>query len=349
MKMTAAVVEEFNKPLVLRELNIPALDCGQVLVRIYCSGICGAQLHHMAGIGTRKEFLPFLLGHEGGGEVVDIGRLVKHVKIGDRVVLHWRPGKGIESNFPKYTGETGSIVGGGLVTTFSDYAVVSENRVTTIPSDIPFDIAALMGCCITTGFGLINNEAQLKIGQSIAVFGCGGVGLSVIKGASMASGYPIIAIDIKNNKREQAEICGATNFVESEEVESFIKTKMYGVSEGIDVCVDTTGNPECIEKAYNLTKAGGKTILVGQPIPGLEFVFRNAFQHYKGKILMDSEGGKTDPSVDIARYINLYRAGKFTSGMFISPNSFWLRDVNEALDKLRSGSISGRAMMWMKT
>ena len=174
MKTKAAIVEEFNKPLIIEQLEIPTLKCGQVLVRVCCSGVCGAQLCHIAGIGTKKEFLPFLLGHEGSGEIVDIGNSVKYVKKGDRVVLHWRPGIGIESEFPKYTKQNGSVVGAGLVTTFNDYAVVSENRVTKISKDIPHEIAALMGCCVTTAFGLINNEACLKIGQSIVIFGCGG-------------------------------------------------------------------------------------------------------------------------------------------------------------------------------
>lgn len=345
MKTMAAVVEDFNKPLVVRRLTIPALRCGQVLVRVHCSGVCGAQLHHMSGVGTRKEFLPFLLGHEGGGEVVDVGGCVRSVKRGDRVVLHWRPGTGIESEFPKYTASDGSSVGGGLVTTFNDYAIVSENRVTKIGRDIPYDVAALMGCCLTTGLGLVNNEAQLKMGQSIVVFGCGGVGLSIIHGASMVSGNPIVAIDINDAKLEQATNCGASYTINTSN--SNAKFAMKPFSE-VDVCVDTTGKPECVEMAYDMTRPGGRTIMVGQPKHDQDFVFRNAFQHFKGKTLIDSEGGKTDPDIDIAKYLKLYRLGKINTEALISPDRFELKDVNRCMRMLKAGMILGRAMIWME-
>lgn len=353
MKINAAVVVGFGKPLEVEQLEVPVLKCGQVLVRIHCSGICGAQLHHMSGVGVREEFLPFLLGHEGGGEVVEIGSSVRHVKPGDRVVLHWRPGVGIESEFPKYIRSNGSIVGGGLVTTFSDYAVISENRMTKIKEDISYEIAALMGCCVTTGLGLINNEAKLKIGQSIVVIGCGGVGLSVIQGASMVSGNPIIAIDIADNKLSLAKECGATHTIYNCNMGS--KTtyseveKIMDPSNGADVCIDTTGNVNCIEMAYNMTKAGGKTIMVGQPKPDQDIVFHSAFQHFKGKVLIDSEGGQTNPTVDIPKYLELYRQGKLDLSKLIAFNEdvifYSLHEINRAMDLLRSGSILGRAML----
>lgn len=353
MKINAAVVVEFGKTLEVEQVEVPVLKCGQVLVKIYCSGICGAQLHHMDGIGVKKEFLPFLLGHEGGGEVMDIGSSVRNVKIGDRVVLHWRPGRGIESEFPKYKRSDGSTVGGGLVTTFSDYAVVSENRMTKIEKDIPYEIAALMGCCVTTGLGLINNEAKLKIGQSIVVIGCGGVGLSIIQGASMVSGNPIIAIDIADNKLFLAKECGVTHAIYNcnmgRETTYSELEKIMGSCNGADVCVDTTGNIHCIEMAYNMTKAGGKTIMVGQPKPGQDITFHSAFQHFKGKTLIDSEGGQTNPTVDIPKYLELYRAGKFDPSKLIAFNEdiifYGLNEINRAMDLLRSGAILGRAML----
>jgi len=350
MKTTAAIVEKFNYPLVVEQLEIPALKCGQVLVRIYCSGVCGAQINHIAGLGLKKEFLPFLLGHEGGGEVVDIGDSVKHVKKGDRVVMHWRPGAGIESDFPRYKRQDGSYVGAGLVSTFNDYAVVSENRVTPVSRETPFDIAALMGCCVTTGLGLINNEACLKIGESIAVFGCGGVGLSIVQGASKVSGNPIIAIDIDDHKLEMAEDMGATHIINASEVSRVVLgiEKIAG-SRGVDVFVDTTGNVECIEMAYDNTKPQGRTIMVGQPKNDQHLVLHSVIQHFEGKTLMDSEGGQTNPTTDIDRYLDLYRQGRFNFRDLISYNSktFTLDEVNEALDMLRSGLILGRGMIWM--
>ncbi|MEI8064346.1 MAG: alcohol dehydrogenase catalytic domain-containing protein, partial [Verrucomicrobiota bacterium] len=181
MKTRAAILVESNKPLVVDEIDLPKLDVGQVLVRIHVSGICGAQLNEIAAIKGTDKFLPHLLGHEGGGMVEEVGPGVTQVKPGDRVCLHWRKGAGIHAQPAKYRWQN-RVVNSGWVTTFSDYAIVSENRVTPIPPNAPFEIAALMGCAVTTALGLINNDAKVKIGQSVAVFGCGGVGLSIVQG-----------------------------------------------------------------------------------------------------------------------------------------------------------------------
>ena len=143
--MKAAVLTQFNTPLHIQELDVPSPDYGQVLVKIHSSGICGAQLGQIGGTKMREEFLPCLMGHEGGGEVLKVGHGVTSVKKGDRVVLHWRQGSGIESQFPVYYTPNGDRVGSGLVTTFNEVSVVSENRVTKVDDDIPYDIAALMG------------------------------------------------------------------------------------------------------------------------------------------------------------------------------------------------------------
>jgi len=349
MKMKAAVLREFNTPLVIEELEIPKLKCGQVLIKVYCSGICGSQLGHIRGAKTKREFLPFLLGHEGGGEVVDVGDSVRHVKKRDRVVMHWRQGAGIESEFPRYRRSDGSYVGAGLVTTFNEYAVVSENRVTAVSRETSYDIAALMGCCVTTALGLINNEARLKIGESIAVFGCGGVGLSIVQGASRVSGNPIIAIDIDDHKLEMAEDMGATHIINASEVSRVSLGIEKIVGSGVDVFVDTTGNVECIETAYSNTKPQGRTIMVGQPKNGQHLVLHSVLQHFEGKTLMDSEGGQTNPTTDINRYLNLHQQGRLNFRDLISCNSriFTLDEINVALDMLRSGLILGRGMIWM--
>lgn len=205
MKIKAAILETLNSPLVLDDIEIPDLECGQVLVQVHSSGICGAQLNEIAGVKGEDKFLPHLLGHEGGGVVIEVGPGVTQVQVGNHVVLHWRKGAGIHAKPAKYKwGDR--VVNSGWVTTFSEYTVVSENRVTPISRDIPFEIAALMGCAVTTALGLINNLAQLKIGQSIAIFGCGGVGLNVVQGAAMVSADPIIAIDIYDHKLEMARV-----------------------------------------------------------------------------------------------------------------------------------------------
>ena len=258
------------------DVEIPWLEVGQVLVQLHYSGICGAQIGEITGAKGEDKFLPHLLGHEGSGVVLDCGEGVK-LKVGDNVVAHWREGKGIDANFPKYIRiKDGKKIGGGKVTTFAEYAVISENRLTKIPDRTQLKDAALMGCSLTTGLGLINNEAQLKIGQSIMVIGCGGVGSSVIQGAYMVSGYPIIAVDASHEKLIRAHEIGAsmslnTSIVKSaEEFVELVKTLINGV----DIVVDTTGIPYLIEGGWSVAKE--KMILVGQPHHSKAFTFSTA-------------------------------------------------------------------------
>lgn len=337
MKFKASILTELNKPLVVDELLIPALDVGQVLVKVHASGICGAQIGEISGAKGPDKWLPHLLGHEGGAEVLEIGPGVTQVKPGDYVVMHWRKGQGIEAKPPRYQWPKyidGPTVGGGWVTTFNEMAVVSENRLTKISQDIPFAVAALMGCAVTTALGLVNNEAKIKIGESVAVAGCGGVGLNIIQGAALVGANPIIALDICNFKEDQSFAAGATRFTnEIDEVGP------------VDVFIDCTGDCRVISRAYDLVKPGGRLILVGQPRHGNALnlpYFRN---QYCGKTVMDSQGGLTNPNIDIPRYLELFKAGKLSLDQFIT-HRFTLEQVNEALDMVRSGN-AGRVILEM--
>ena len=165
----AAILVKQNQPLIIDEISFEDQLCvGQVLVKLDYSGICGSQLGEIAGVKGPDPYLPHLLGHEGSGTVVEVGPGVSTVHNGDRVVLHWRKGTGIEGKPPKYKWQ-GKTVNAGHVTTFNALAVVSENRVTSIPPDTDLKAAALLGCAITTGFGVITNDAKLKIGENIVV------------------------------------------------------------------------------------------------------------------------------------------------------------------------------------
>jgi S-(hydroxymethyl)glutathione dehydrogenase/alcohol dehydrogenase len=177
--MKAAILTELRKPLVIAQVGLPdSLDVGQVLVKIHYSGICGSQLGEIDGAKGPDKYLPHLLGHEGSGTVMETGPGVRHVKPGDGVVLHWRKGAGIEAAAPSYTWD-GRTISAGWVTTFNEYAVVSENRLTAIPADSDLEVAALFGCAVTTGMGVVHNNAKLRTGESVVIYGAGGVGLSV--------------------------------------------------------------------------------------------------------------------------------------------------------------------------
>ena len=342
--MKAAILAELNSPLLVEDVRTPNLDCGQVLVKVHASGICGAQIGEIAGIKGEDKFLPHLLGHEGGGVVVKIGLGVTQVREGDHVVLHWRPGVGIEAPFPRYIWN-GGPAGGGKVTTFNEYAVVSENRLTPVGDNIPFEIAALMGCSVTTALGVINNDAKLKIGQSIAVSGCGGVGLNVIQGAAMVSANPIIAIDILPHKLEMAKEFHATHTIDLNE--EFLQDGMERImgSEGVDVFVECSGVMSSISAGYSATAPAGKTILVGLPDSTQQLVIPSLLKHYHGKVLVASLGGQTNPSVDISRYLALYMEGVLKLDELIT-HRFPLEEVNEAIDVVRTGR-AGRCMLQM--
>jgi S-(hydroxymethyl)glutathione dehydrogenase / alcohol dehydrogenase len=343
MKMKAAILETLRSPLVLDEVEVPDLECGQVLVQVHRSGICGAQLGEINGVKGADNFLPHLLGHEGGGVVLEIGPGVTHVRKGDHVVMHWRKGAGINARAATYKWDD-RTVNSGWVTTFNEFAVVSENRVTPIPRDVPFEVATLMGCAVTTALGLINNLAQVKIGQSIAVLGCGGVGLNVVQGAAMVSADPIIAIDIYDHKLALAGECGATHLINStrSDVREEIR-KIVGAA-GVDVFVENTGLVRLIEQAYELTAKTGKTILVGVPKHDEDITIHSLPLHF-GKVLIGCEGGGTEPAVDIPRYIRLYQKGKLRLDRLIT-HRMPFDQINVALDNVRAGEV-GRCVLSM--
>jgi S-(hydroxymethyl)glutathione dehydrogenase/alcohol dehydrogenase len=257
--------------------------------------------------------------------------------------MHWRKGAGIHARPATY--RWGSrTVNSGWVTTFNEYAVVSENRVTRIPKDVSFDIVTLLGCAVTTALGLINNLAAVKIGQSVAVLGCGGVGLNVVQGAAMVSADPIIAIDIYDHKLALAREFGATHVINSAKSDLREEVRRIVGAAGVDVFVENTGQVRLIEQAYELTAKVGKTILVGVPRHDQDITIHSLPLHF-GKVLTGCEGGDADPAVDIPRYIRLYQNGKLDLDRIIT-HRIPFDDINAALDKVRNGEV-GRCVLVM--
>jgi len=344
-KTKAAILVESNKPLIVAEVTLPdELLYGQVLVKVHYSGICGSQIGEIEAVKGPDKFLPHLLGHEGSATVIGVGAGVKTVKPRDNVVMHWMPGDGIEAEPPIYYWNS-HRVNAGWVTTFNEYAVVSENRLTVIPSDFDLKLATLFGCAITTALGVVNNDAQLKIGQSVVVFGVGGVGLNIVQGAEMVSAHPVIAIDISGPKLEKAKQFGATHVFNSRTVadlEAEIR-KVVG-PKGADVVIETTGNPRVIEQAYCLTHPAGKNILVGVPKQGDNVSIYTLPLHFK-KVLKGSHGGSTVPHVDIPNYLRLVQAGKLKLEGLIT-QEFSLDSINEAIQLVKSGE-AGRVILSM--
>ena len=340
--MKAAILAESKQPLVIDDIALPDnLEFGQVLVDIHYSGICGAQINEIDAAKGPDKFLPHLLGHEGSGVVKEIGPGVSTVKEGDHVVLHWRPSSGIQSPAPKYSWD-GKVVNAGWVTTFNEQAIISENRLTVIPNNFDMKIAPLFGCAVTTAFGVVNNDAQVKVGQSVVIFGIGGVGLNIAQAASMVSAHPIVGVDLLEHKLEMGKKFGLTHAVVGgkEPVNDIIRN-IVG-AQGADVVIDTTGNSRVIEQAYELTHPDGKTILVGVPRKGDNVNIYSLPLHFN-KVLTGSHGGDAVPDLEIPRYIRLMESGKMNLNGLIT-HEFGLNHINEALDLFRSGE-AGRIII----
>jgi len=342
--MKAAILAESKQPLIVDDISLPDnLEFGQVLVDVHYSGICGAQINEIDAVKGPDKFLPHLLGHEGSGVVQRIGPGVTTVNEGDHVVLHWRPSKGIQSPAPKYNWD-GKQVNAGWVTTFNEQAVISENRLTVIPADFDMRVAPLFGCAVTTAFGVVNNDAKIKVGQSVVIFGIGGVGLNLAQAASMVSAHPIIGVDLLQHKLEMGKKFGLTHTVVGgqENVNNTIRD-IVG-AQGADVVIETTGNSRVIEQAYELTHPDGKTILVGVPNKGDNISIYSLPLHFN-KVLTGSHGGDSVPDLEIPRYIRLIQSDKMTLEGFIT-HEFALEEINDALDLFRSGE-AGRIIINM--
>lgn len=339
--MKAAILTETGKPLVVSDVKLPkSLEFGQVLVGLKYSGICGAQINEIDGAKGPDKFLPHLLGHEGSGVVEEIGPGVSTVQVGDHVVLHWRPSSGIQSPTPNYRWK-GNRLNAGWVTTFNEQAIVSENRLTKIPSNFDMRIAPLFGCSVTTAFGVVNNDARVKVGQSVVIFGLGGVGLNIVQAANMVSAHPIIGVDLIQSKIEMSQSFGLTHgVIGSKETTNAIRDIVGQL--GADVVIETTGNSKIIEQAYELTNADGKTILVGVPTVGDNISIYSLPLHFR-KVLSGSHGGDSIPDLEIPRYLRLIEANKMTLEGIIT-HEFRLDNINDALRLFRTGE-AGRIII----
>lgn len=335
--MKAAILTKQNSPLAVDQVDIPALDVGQVLVKVEYSGICGKQLEEINGKRGADPYLPHLLGHEGAGVVSDIGPGVTKVSAGDHVVLHWMKGSGINSSPPRFSRD-GSTISAGWVTTFSEYTIVSENRVTPIAKDVPLEAASLLGCAVTTGLGIVLNNANLKPGQSIAIFGVGGVGLNVVQGATLVNAHPIVAIDIHQSKLATAKEFGASHTVVSSGQDLLPQLKELSGPGGFDAAVDVTGNNAVRQLAYNATSNTGITIFAGVPDQA-DQISIDSFPLHFGRKLLGSHGGDTNPDVDIPRYIELYRLGRLKLDEQIT-HRYTLDDINDAVGVVQSGEAA---------
>ncbi len=339
----AAILVAQNMPLVVDTIELPTnLEVGQVLVELQCSGICGSQLGEIDGVKGPDSYLPHLMGHEGFARVMEVGPGVRNVEAGDSVVLHWRPGAGIQSEPPRYRWQNKTL-NAGWVTTFNKHAVVSENRCTRIPSDTDPDAAALFGCAVTTGFGVIENNAKLKMGESVVVFGAGGIGLNIVQAAALVSAGTIIAVDRFDSRLNLAQQMGATHCINSTKNDPGQAIREALGDQFLDVFIDNTGVPAIIELGYELSHRQGRVVLVGVPRNGNTVNIYSLPLHF-GKQLIGSHGGEIMPQHDIPRYLRLQEQGKLHLEQLVS-NHYSLEQINSAITAMRDGATAGRVMI----
>jgi S-(hydroxymethyl)glutathione dehydrogenase/alcohol dehydrogenase len=339
----AAILVQSRQPLVIDEFDLPDyLMFGQVLVQVRTSSICGAQINEIDAIKGVDKFLPHLLGHEALASVIEIGPGVTSCRAGDTVVMHWRPGQGMQSPTPDYRWH-GRKLNAGWVTTFNDYAVVSENRVTPVPAGIDRRSAPLLGCAVTTALGVVNNDAQVGIGEAVVVLGVGGVGLNIVQFAALAGAYPVIAIDRLDNKLDMARTFGASHTINSATDPDYAAAVRALLGpDGADKVIETTGVKSLIETAYELTAKKGRCILVGVPREKVEIY---TLPLHFDKVLRGSEGGQCQPARDIPRLVRLADAGRIRYDGIVT-HEFALDDINDAIELMRSGR-SGRILLTM--
>lgn len=336
----AAILFKSKTELHIKEIYTQEyLDYGQILVKMIYSSICGTQIKEIDAIQGRDKYLPHLLGHEGVAKVIEIGPGVQKVKVNDTVVLHWRKGSGIESATPKYF-HKGKVINAGYVTTFNEKAIVSENRITKINENIDLSVAPLFGCSLTTGFGIIRNNAILGIGQSILIFGLGNIGIFATLGSQLQSANPIVGIDIDQKKINFAKKYGLDKgFIFNKEIYAQIMKKYPNL---FDFVLDTTGNHKIIEMCYNLTKPNGKTILAGVPNIKNKTKLYTLPLHF-GKKITGSHGGDTYPDNDINEYISILNKRKINLKKFIF-KEFKFTEINNAIKLFRKG-VNGKLLL----
>lgn len=370
MKVRAAILAEINAPLEIAEIDLEPPRRNEVLIRLAASGVCHSDLSTANGtIGSK---LPAVLGHEGAGIVEGIGEGVTHVRPGDHVVLSWNPHcdacEECLRGLPHLcTAAWAAMFAGGLldgttrlrhdgrelyhysmVSSFAERAVVPAASCIRIDPAIPLDVAALVGCAVTTGIGAIWNTAAVRPGERVAVFGCGGVGMSAILGAATVGAAPIIAVDRRQDKLDAALALGATGVVlwgaSAEETAEEVKRASGG---GVDYAVDAVGRPDVLQAAFLCTRARGAAVAIGIPRQDAVVTLPAVTIPRMERRLLGSIYGSARPERDFPLILDLFMRGRLPLDRLIS-HRFPLDGVQDALDLVAAGTAL-RAVLQLTT
>ncbi|WP_409236045.1 Zn-dependent alcohol dehydrogenase [Streptomyces sp. PA5.6] len=349
--MRAAVLHETGqeKLEVLDDIETAGFGPGKVKIRVRATGLCHSDLSAMNGVLPQPA--PFIPGHEGAGEIIDVGDGVTGLSQGDRVLLCWLPACGacpackrgqthlclagfMNAGTPNFKRPGGDVFGFAGTGTFAEEVVVDAGCAVPIPDDVPFDIAALIGCGVTTGLGAAINTADVAVGSSVAVIGCGGVGISAIQGARLKGAAQIVAVDPVASRRESALAFGATEAVSPDELADAKQRITAG--EGFDYVFEVVGKSATARTAYETTRRGGTMCVVGAGAMDDQLQFNMFELFFDEKRILPSMYGGGDVLTSYERAIALWRAGRIDLAGLIT-HRVRLAEVNEALDQMRTG------------
>ncbi|HET6271281.1 MAG TPA: S-(hydroxymethyl)mycothiol dehydrogenase [Arthrobacter sp.] len=351
-KVKGVVARSKGAPVTVETILVPDPGPGEALVDILTSGVCHTDLHYK--LGAISDDFPFLLGHEATGVVSAVGPDVTSVAPGDRVVLNWRAVCGecraCRRGEPQYcfnthnatqkmTLEDGTELSPALgIGAFTEKTLVAAGQCTKVDPEADPAAVGLLGCGVMAGLGAAINTGNVKLGDSVAVIGCGGVGMAAVAGAALAGATTIIAVDIDAKKLERAKEFGATHTVDSSAVDPVEKIRELTGGFGADVVIDAVGRVETYKQAFYARDLAGTVVLVGVPSPEmtLELPLLDVFG--RGGSLKSSWYGDCLPSRDFPALVSLYRQGKLDLDAFVSER-ISIDQIEEAFDKMHAGSV----------
>ena len=347
MKTRAAIQTGHDQRLIVDELEVPDPESDQVIVKLFSSGVCHSQLHAMHNPGSAR---PLVLGHEGAGVVTHVGRSVSHVSEGDHAIVTWvprTPVQGRTTPVPSTVTYHEEPVH-GAVYTWAEDVLINGELVVGMGKEHPTDLSCIVGCAVLTGAGAVLNTARVRPGDSVAVFGVGGVGMSAIQMASILEAYPVIAVDLTEDKLDFAREFGATHTVNAAEADP-VEAIHELTGGGADYAFDAIGVRQTNEQILPATRGGGPgadnhggmAVLIGIPGPEMTLdprMFVLQQRQFRGSL------GATYPEKDFATFLRWHSEGKFLLDKLIT-RRYKLDDINEACDALEAGEILGRAII----
>ncbi|MGY1732110.1 S-(hydroxymethyl)mycothiol dehydrogenase [Geodermatophilus sp. SYSU D01045] len=341
-----------GEPVSVETVLVPDPGPGEAVVDVAACGVCATDLHYRQG--NINDDFPFLLGHEAAGTVAAVGEGVTDVAVGDFVVLNWRAVCGqcraclkgqlqycfnTHNATQKMTLEDGTELSPALgIGAFVEKTLVASGQCTKVDPEAPATAAGLIGCGVMAGVGAAINTGAVQRGESVAVFGCGGVGNAAIAGAELAGATTIVAVDVDDRKLEWARQFGATHTVNSRESDAVEAIKGFTGGFGVDVAIDAVGRPEVFEQAFYARDLAGRVVLVGVPTPDMQLTLPMIELFGRGGALKSSWYGDCLPSRDFPMLVDLYRQGRFPLEDFVS-ETVGIDDVEAAFEKMRSGDV----------